>query len=70
MAYGKEISEIRDRLATLTAIEGHKQVTKKEYSYDADGDVSTVKFYCGDELLLTLLFKYDASKNLISIERG
>jgi hypothetical protein len=42
---------------------------KIEFDYEA-GNLKTIKYYKGDSLLLTLTFTYDASGNLIKIERG
>jgi len=43
---------------------------KIEFAYDAEGDLFTLKFYDGANLLLTLTFNYDAEKKLTSIVRS
>ena len=47
-------------------------VDKIVFTYDADGDVSTVKYYrdSGATLLFTLVFSYDADKNVTAITRS
>jgi len=63
-----EVRDIRDRLATIKKVE--KDIYKIAFEYEAN-NIRAVKYY--DEagnLLLTLVFTYDAAGNLISIERG
>ncbi len=43
---------------------------KIEFTYDADGDLSTLVFKKGADTLLTLTFGYDGQKNLTSITRS
>ena len=65
-----QLQHIRAALSSITAPpKGHK-ITKKEYSYDGDGDIETVKFYDGSELLFTLTYAYDGSKNISGITRS
>jgi len=70
MAYGSEIKQIMERLATITFVEGRKDVTRIEFTYDAEGDITAIQFYSDADLLFTLTFNYDVDKNLISIERS
>lgn len=65
-----QLQHIRAALSTITAPPKGYKVTKKEYSYDGDGDIETVKFYEGTELLFTLTYAYDGSKNITSITRS
>ena len=65
-----QLQYIRAALSSIVAPpKGHK-ITKKEYTYDVDGDIETVKFYEESELLFTLTYGYDGSKNITSITRS
>lgn len=43
---------------------------KIEFTYDEEGDISTITFKKATLTLLTLTFAYDAQKNLTSITRS
>jgi hypothetical protein len=65
-----QLQHIRAALSTIAAPpKGHK-ITKKEYTYDTDGDIEVIKFYEGAELLFTLTYAYDENKNIQTITRS
>jgi len=65
-----QLQHIRAALSTITAPpKGHK-ITKKEYTYDVDEDIETIKFYDGSELLFTLTYVYDEKKNILTTTRS
>lgn len=47
-----------------------KFITKKVYTLDADDDIETIDFYQDAELLFSLTYAYNASKNITSILRS
>jgi len=54
----------------ITDVPPDKTVTKINFSYDADGDVTTIEFLEETTILFTLTLSYDADKNLVSITRS
>jgi len=71
MVSWKDLLEALDALAgAITACPPRKVVTKIEFTYDTDKDVTAIKFYQGTDLLFTLTFTYDADKDVTSIERS
>jgi len=43
---------------------------RMDFSYDANGNLSTLVFKLGAATLLTLTFAYDANQNLTSVTRS
>ena len=73
MWYGDVLKTLRTLISALTSgiakpPEGRK-VTKFEFTYDADNDITQIKAYENDTLLFTLTFEYDQNKNITSIKR-
>jgi len=56
-------------LRNITDVPPDKTVTKINFSYDADGDVTTIEFLENSTVLFTLTFNYDAEKKITSITR-
>lgn len=61
---------IIQELGRLESPPENTQITKKAYAYDEDDDIETVKFYEGENLLFTLTYGYDGSKNITTITRS
>ena len=58
-------------LSTLTSAPIGKKIAKFAFTWNADGTVSTIKVYDPDgNLLFTLTFTYNASKNVETITRS
>ena len=63
------LEEVLQKLSgTLTYTDA--TVTKYEFTYDEDKDISTLVAKQNEKILFTLTFTYDAEKNLISITRS
>jgi len=43
---------------------------KMEFTYDADKDITSIKYYKDNALILTLTFTYDADKDITSITKS
>jgi len=57
--------------AILGKITGTSEpIDKIDFTYNADGNVETVKFCVGASVKFTLTFGYDANKKLTSITRS
>ena len=69
--YQEAFKAIHDaiRSGLASAPEG-KTVTKIDFTYDGDGDIDTIVFKQGADILFTLTFGYDGSKNLTNITRS
>ena len=61
---------IIQELGRLESPPENTHITKKAYAYDEDDDIETVKFYEGENLLFTLTYGYDGSKNITTITRS
>ncbi len=69
--YGRAYKAIHDAVISgLTAAPEGKKITKIEFTYDGDGDLSTLVFKQDMSTLFTLMFGYDGQKNLTGITRS
>lgn len=66
-AYKEIVYSIRSGIAAPYT---DNKITKFELTYDANGNVSTIKAYDNATLLYTLTFAYDANQNVASIVRS
>ena len=57
-------------LSDIVKAPSGKKITKIEFNYDSNGNLTTLKAYQGTELLFTLMFEYDSNQNLTSIVRS
>lgn len=57
-------------LSGLTMPPEGKTVTATTFTVDGEGDVETITYKQGAEVLFTLTFGYDAGKNVTSIIRS
>ena len=69
--YAEAYKAIHDAiLSGIAAVPEGKKITKIEFTYDVDEDIETIVFKQGEDILFTLTFGYDGSKNLTSITRS
>ncbi|MEM3617296.1 MAG: RHS repeat domain-containing protein [Candidatus Bathyarchaeia archaeon] len=66
---GEFVKVVSGQLGIMEPPEGRK-ITKLEFSYDENGNLSTLKAYEGSELLFTLTLTYDSNQNLVSVTRS
>lgn len=64
-----EIERIRQLFPQISAPPEGKKITKISFSYDAQGNITEIKFYSNIELLFKLKLSYDSQGNLSSVER-
>jgi hypothetical protein len=73
--YDQAYKRIHDKLlqilsADLTRVQEGKKVTRQEFTWNADGTISTIKFYDVNELLFTLAFNWNADGTLKEVARS
>lgn len=69
--YGEAYKAIHDAIrSALTSSPEGKTVDSIDFTYDADGDITTIAFKEGAATLFTLTFAYDANKNISNITRS
>jgi hypothetical protein len=65
-----EGTDIDPRVTTdLMRVPDGKVISQYDFTYNASGNVATIKAYDGAELLFTLTFSYDATNRITSIAR-
>jgi len=73
--YDKAYKRIHDKIAdlvnsTLTAVKPGKKINKYTFTWDANGNLSTLKGQDNDELLFTLTFTWNPNGTLQEISRS
>lgn len=73
--YDKAYKRIHDKLADLvnsilTAVKPGKKITRYTFTWNANGNLSTLKGRDGDELLFTLTFTWNPDGTLQELSRS
>jgi hypothetical protein len=67
---GEAYKAIHSALSSLACPPPGKKITGMQFTWDATGNVETVKFYDNAELLFTLTFEWNADDTLKKVTRS
>jgi hypothetical protein len=67
--YEEAFKAVHSALSGLMAPPSGKRVTRLAFTWNADGTVSTIKAFMGNELLFTLTFSWNVDGTLREVAR-